>query len=78
MTMNKTYRVSSVLSAIEVNHTINARKGCATALPAVGVEFLFGEDITTSLRDTVSKLPYAVTPSKRNWACDKLFSRTSH
>lgn len=76
--MNKTYRVSSVLGTVEVNHAINARKGCAAALAAVGVEFLFGEDITTSLRDTVSKLPYAVLPGKGNWPGNKQFSRTSH
>lgn len=78
MTMNDTYRMSSVLGAIEVNHAINARKGCAAALAAVGVEFLFGENITTTLRDTVSKLPYAVIPRKEDNVCEKLFSRTSH
>jgi hypothetical protein len=39
----------AILSAIEMNHAIDAREGCATTLVAVGIELLLGENITAVL-----------------------------
>lgn len=44
-----TYRMRSVFSAIEMDHAVDASKGCAATLVTVGIEFLLGEDITTVL-----------------------------
>jgi hypothetical protein len=39
----------SVVCSIEGSHAINAGEICATALVAVWIEFLLGENISTSL-----------------------------
>lgn len=43
------YRVRPVLRPAEIGHTVEASKGSAATLVAMGVEFLLGEDIAAGL-----------------------------
>lgn len=45
----ETYGVRSILSALEMDHAVQAREGGAATLAAVGVEFLLREHISTVL-----------------------------
>lgn len=44
----------SVISPLEVDHTIDAGERCASTLVAMGIKFLLGKDITTRLEITPS------------------------
>lgn len=43
------YRMRSVTSPLEVDHTIDAGERCAATLVAMGIELLLGKDITARL-----------------------------
>ena len=44
-----TYGVCAVICPLEMYHAIETAEGCATTLIAMGIEFLFGEDVSASL-----------------------------
>jgi hypothetical protein len=46
---HRTYRMRFVGSAGEVDHAIEARKGCSIALVTVSIKLLLREDVSTAL-----------------------------
>ena len=44
-----TYRVGSIIRALEMHHTVNARKGSASTLAAMRIQLLLGQNISARL-----------------------------